>query len=310
MEMKNHEMFPDEIDTPKQVPARIRFARYRGLKSFRTSAWDPRENLPADYSKIVQFQNFHQTKRRLMEEDSPSGANPGQYVRIYIADVPPSLISKITSKSLPPIVIGLLKFERQMTVMNLLIKRLPESNLNHPIKSKDELIFHVGFRKFKARPLFTNHSLSGKFKYERFLRNDVAMVATLYAPTTFPPAPVLVFRPKHNGDRELVASGSVLDSNPNRLIIKRIRLSGHPFKIYSRSAVVRFMFFNADDVHYFKPVELVTRYNRRGHITEPLGTHGHMKCTFDKKIRSDDCIFMNLYKRVFPKWNYVHIYET
>ena len=29
-----------------------------------------------------------------------------------------------------------------------------------------------------------------------------------------------------------------------------------------------------------------------------------MKCQFDGFIKSEDTIFMNLYKRVYPKWTY------
>ena len=69
-----------------------------------------------------------------------------------------------------------------------------------------------------------------------------------------------------------VGSGHVFSVDPTRIAVKRVLLSGYPFRSHARKAVVRFMFFNRADVEWFKPVELKTRYGLRGHIKEPLGT--------------------------------------
>ena len=94
-------MFPDEVDTPVDKEARLRFAKYRGLKSFRTSEWDPKENLPTEYAKIFQFANFQRTRKSVLaqgEDDDlgdkmPGGRSPrpGLYVTVYVANVPKRL---------------------------------------------------------------------------------------------------------------------------------------------------------------------------------------------------------------------------
>lgn len=63
----------------------------------------------------------------------------------------------------------------------------------------------------------------------------------------------------------------MLSTDPNRIVVKRTVLSGYPLKVNKKSAVIRFMFHNREDVLWFKPVELQTKYGRRGHIKEPLG---------------------------------------
>lgn len=68
--------------------------------------------------------------------------------------------------------------------------------------------------------------------------------ASLYAPIMFPPATVLVFCRNAKGHEQLVATGIVLDMNVDRIILKRIVLSGHPYRVHNRFAVVRFMFYN------------------------------------------------------------------
>uniref|UniRef100_A0A2K5P144 Pre-rRNA-processing protein TSR1 homolog n=1 Tax=Cercocebus atys TaxID=9531 RepID=A0A2K5P144_CERAT len=275
------EMFPDEVDTPRDVAARIRFQKYRGLKSFRTSPWDPKENLPQDYARIFQFQNFTNTRKSIFKEIEEK--------EVEGAEVSILLVHPVCCFHLS-------------TLLNMVVRRDPGNT--EPVKAKEELIFHCGFRRFRASPLFSQHTAADKHKLQRFLTADMALVVTVYAPITFPPASVLLFKQKSNGMHSLIATGHLMSVDPDRMVIKRVVLSGHPCKIFTKMAVVRYMFFNREDVLWFKPVELRTKWGRRGHIKEPLGTHGHMKCSFDGKLKSQDTVLMNLYKRVFPKWTY------
>lgn len=302
-EARANEMFPDEVDTPLDMAARIRFQRYRGLKSFRASPWDAMENLPLNYSRIFQFQSFDRTRRRILAEAAAEeeGAMVGWYVTLHIVDVPVSVMESVQSGR-PLTLVSLLPHEQKMSVMHLLVRRHPSNT--EPIKSKEELVFHCGFRRFRASPIFSQHTSADKHKMERFLGPDAPTVVSVYAPITFNPAGVLLFKQRIDGIQDLVATGSLLSCDPQRVVLKRIVLSGHPFKINRRSAVVRYMFFNRDDIMWFKPVELRTKWGRRGHIKEALGTHGHMKCVFDNQLRSQDTILMNLYKRVYPRWTY------
>ena len=43
---------------------------------------------------------------------------------------------------------------------------------------------------------------------------------------------------------DLVAKGSLLSLDTDRVVVKRVVLSGSPYKINKRSVVVRYMFFN------------------------------------------------------------------
>lgn len=305
--------FPDEVDTPMDEPARERFARYRGLQSFRTSPWDPYENLPIDYARIFQFENYKRTQQRIlrMTEDAP--AKVGLRVCIVLSNAPARMAAGF-DHSRPFVAFGLQQYEHQMSVVNFSLIRNDE--YMEPVRSKDPLVLHMGFRRYNIRPLFSQNTPGGKgtnnvHKFERFLKHGVSTIGTIYAPIQFGKAPVSLYLPTSSASSEsgeepvptVVATGSSMEADPTRIMAKRILLTGAPFKIHKRSAVIRYMFFSPEDVNWFKPVQLYTKYGRTGHITESLGTHGYMKCVFDGPIKQMDTVCMKLYKRVFPKWN-------
>lgn len=57
------------------------------------------------------------------------------------------------------------------------------------------------------------------------------MVASFYAPIQFPPSPILCFKENPDTTLRLVANGILLSCNPDRVILKRVVLSGHPLKV-------------------------------------------------------------------------------
>lgn len=305
------EEFPDEVDTPLDVPARKRFAKYRGLKSFRTSSWDPKESLPPEYARIFAFDNFARTQKHViakaleMEQESRDNRVPaGSYARIYIKDIPLDIASKLcaVSRRAPIILCGLLQHESKMSVLHFSIKK--HDSYDAPIKSKEEFIFHVGFRQFVARPIFSTDNVnSDKHKMERFLHAGRFSIASIYAPISFPPLPLIVLKGAGGASTPTVAAvGSLRSIDPDRIVLKKIILTGYPQRVSKLKATVRYMFHNPEDVRWFKPVEVWTKCGRRGRIKEPVGTHGAMKCIFNGGLQQHDTVCMSLYKRAYPRW--------
>jgi pre-rRNA-processing protein TSR1 len=105
----------------------------------------------------------------------------------------------------------------------------------------------------------------------------------------------------------LIGTGTSLPPSSSRVIAKRIILTGHPYKIHKKLVTIRYMFFNREDVEWFKALQLWTKRGRSGFIKESLGTHGYFKATFDGKINPQDSVGVSLYKRMWPKnartWN-------
>lgn len=301
--------FPDEIDTPMDIPARTRFQKYRGLKSFRTSRWDPYEELPVEYSRIWEFEAFGATTRALKQEywdeccDMEGGGLSLLYCTVFLKGVPPTVMER-QPRGVPFIVSGLLPCEQRVSVVHSTVTR--EREYEEVLKSKQEVTLSCGFRRFSARPTFSEipkkSSPCKKYRFMRFLHPGVTACASFYAPVIFPPCNMLMFLDGETGP-ELVGSGNITGADPKQLIIKRCILTGYPFRTHKSKGVVRFMFFDPTDIKWFKPVELFTKHGLRGHITESLGTHGYMKCRFSGHVKQDDTVCMSLYKRVYPKWH-------
>jgi pre-rRNA-processing protein TSR1 len=329
--------FPDEIQVNEGEKARDRFARYRSLKSFKKSYWDPKENLPDSYASIFHFASFKSTQRAVMaemrdlvkaaeacnghfwdgekkglqdskmEEDSDdeddflAGCVPsGSYVTVTLEGVKGEQFNWLGHGSLI-CAVTLLTHENKVSVLHMGLSNCMDSEV--PVKSKDILTFRCGWRTWTGRPVFSQNNLNcDKHKFERFMpQGGSFFAASVFGPVTYTPCPVLIFR-EINGSKELIASGSLIGADADRIIVKRIILTGYPVRVHKRFASVKYMFYDPEDVKWFKPAGLTTKHGLSGKIEESVGEHGTMKCLFNAPIKQHDTVCLCLYKRVYPKF--------
>lgn len=295
--------FPDEIELHPNVLARERLARYRGLKSLKTSRWDTDEDRPyepEDWNRLLQVSDYKKSKKQATREALVGGIQPGKRVHVHVRNIPLQHQSH-SSTSGPLALFSLLRHEQKITIVNFTITL--GSSHSGPIKSKEDLILQCGPRRFLIKPLFsqTGKTPNNVHKFQRYLHPGQTAMATFIAPLTWGSVPALFFQPSSSGNYDLIATGTSQPPDPSRVIAKRIILTGHPFKIHKKIVTVRYMFFNKEDVLWFKALQLWTKRGRSGFIKESLGTHGYFKATFDGVINPQDAVGISLYKRIFPR---------
>ncbi|ODM16065.1 hypothetical protein SI65_08499 [Aspergillus cristatus] len=310
--------FPDEIELHPNVLARERLARFRGLKNFKLSTWETapdRPHEPEDWRRLLQFADYKGSKNKAVREALAGGVNPGARVDIHLRAVP----STLRTRPQPFSLFSLLRHEHKHTVVN--VNMTLNSSVEEPLKSKEELVIQYGPRRVVANPIFSanDNTPNNIHKFDRYLHPGRSAIASFIGPLTFGSVPILVFKTKSSqsddpevldaadsdgldiNNLDLVATGTVVAPDQSRVVAKRSILTGHPFKIHKKVVTIRYMFFNAEDVNWFKALQLWTRRGRSGFIKESLGTHGYFKATFDAKLNPQDSVGISLYKRVFPR---------
>lgn len=329
------EILTNERRIESDTDCRIRFKKYRGLESLRTSNWDPFENLPSEYSNIFEIDSFKKAgeiSRQIYLDKCNIENLRGKYCEIKLSPVSSEAQKVLSNENISNRIIvlsSILPFEEKIGVMNFRIKRTTENK--DLIKNKTPLLLQAGFRRFYICPIISNcPRISSSITIERnqilkqcnILSHGDYYIISCYSKIIFPPCPIILFslsnmnlsnhqnkvtyknfKPNNLRISEWpLAWGDIVDADPYRVIVKRIVLIGNLFKIRKCKGVVRNMFNNPDDIKWFKSVGLKTRSGIRGVIKEPLGMHGHMKCLFSKPIQQNEVVGMALYKRVFPKW--------
>ncbi|CCK69036.1 small subunit rRNA maturation protein TSR1 KNAG_0B06060 [Huiozyma naganishii CBS 8797] len=299
--------FPDEIELNPSESAIERLKMYRGLKNLYNCMWDIDEvdpNCPEEWRRLLRFGSYKNTRNSLLKEVSREAqVIAGDYVKVYLK-FPKRLLPQILAPQEHIFALyGLLPHEHKNALVNFTLQRWEE--YKNPVPSQEPIMVQYGVRRYVINPLFSadTNTPNNVHKYERFLHPDVQSVATCIAPVDFTQSPAIFFKPSATEKTgiELIGHGSFMNADHTRILAKRAILTGHPFRFHKNVITVRYMFFNPEDVEWFKSIPLFTKSGRSGFIKESLGTHGYFKANFDTKLSAQDVVAMSLYKRMWPR---------
>lgn len=233
------------------------------------------------------------------------GARPGAYVRIELRRVPCELVTRFDLRY-PLVVGGLLPNETQLGLIQLRFKRHRWSK--KILKSNDPLVFSLGWRRFQSLPIYSIEDKNERLRFLKYTPEHMHCIATLYGPVTPPNTGILAFQRSTNevSTFRLSGTGVVVELDHTFRIVKKLKLTGHPLKVYKNTAYIKGMFSSALEVAKFEGAAIRTVSGIRGMIKRAVnkGPDGTYRATFEDKILSTDIVFCRTWTVVRPEEYY------
>jgi ribosome biogenesis protein BMS1 len=99
----------------------------------------------------------------------------------------------------------------------------------------------------------------------------------------------------------IAATGVVLNVDESTEIVKKLKLTGYPYKIFRNTAFIRDMFSSAIEIAKFEGASIKTVSGIRGQIKRALSKpEGHFRAAFEDKILMSDIVFLRAWYPVKP----------
>ncbi|KAF8595216.1 DUF663-domain-containing protein [Ceratobasidium sp. AG-I] len=229
------------------------------------------------------------------------GHRAGTYVRVELTDVPCELIEHF-DPAYPIILGGLNAAEERFGFIQVRIKR--HRWYTRTLKTNDPLIFSLGWRRFQSLPIYSLDDHSIRMRMLKYTPEHMHCYATFYAPISLPGTGFCAFNSldSHVPGFRVSASGVVLDVDRTTKIVKKLKLTGTPYKVFKNTAFIRDMFSSALEVVKFEGANVRTVSGIRGQVKKALAKpDGAFRATFEDKILMSDIVFLRAWYSISPR---------
>ena len=224
------------------------------------------------------------------------GARPGQYIRIELTNVPCEFVTNFSPAN-PLVVGGLLPHESGVGWLQCRVKR--HRWHKRILKSNDMLIVSNGWRRYQTLPVYAMEDRSGRLRYLKYTPEHMHCTAVMYGPLAAVNSGFLAYQ--YEGGNissfRIALTGTITAQSKGKekdyAILKKLKLIGHPYKIFKHTAFIKDMFTSSTEVARFMNASVRTVSGIRGAIKAAITTGGHdgmFRATFEDRIVASDIV--------------------
>ncbi|KAE9970890.1 hypothetical protein EG328_005989 [Venturia inaequalis] len=228
------------------------------------------------------------------------GYKAGTYARIVLENVPYEFVASFNPR-FPLIVGGLTPTEDRFGFVQVRIKR--HRWHKKILKTNDPLIFSLGWRRFQTMPVYSISDSRTRNRMLKYTPEHMHCFGTFYGPLIAPATPFLCVQSfsSSNPSFRIAATGVVLNVDESVEIVKKLKLTGHPYKIFKNTAFIKDMFSTSLEIAKFEGASIRTVSGIRGQIKRALSRpEGHYRATFEDKLLMSDIVFLRAWYAIKP----------
>ncbi|KAL8935337.1 MAG: hypothetical protein Q9211_004745 [Gyalolechia sp. 1 TL-2023] len=228
------------------------------------------------------------------------GHKAGTYARIVLEKVPYEFVTTFNPR-FPILIGGLAPTEDRFGFVQIRIKR--HRWHKKILKTNDPLIFSLGWRRFQTLPVYSISDSRTRNRMLKYTPEHMHCFGTFYGPLIAPNTGFCCVQSFSNRDPgfRIAATGVVLNVDENTEIVKKLKLTGHPYKIFRNTAFIKDMFTSALEIAKFEGASIRTVSGIRGQIKRALSKpDGHFRATFEDKVLMSDIVFLRAWYPIKP----------